>query len=523
MSRRLGVIPAAGRGTRFGHLSKRYPKCILPYKDKPIIIHNIEWLRNNGCDVVNVIINFGGEQIRSIVEFYQFDFVNIIEYDVDDGVAGSVLFGSESTESDELLVLLSDLIPLRDKITHTNDYLTVETVEDTKRWCCVDEDVDKTWFYDKMEDSPSKQALNGIYFISDKNKFDEIGCDVRIKRTKNGSEFQLSEILQRYSESKPFSLLDIPVIDFGTLPEYLKNRTVKQCREFNEVEFTEDSVVKRSLVNGEKLFREVTWYDNVPKTIQKYTPKIYSREFVSDSTYEMERIDLPSLREIFVFYDNDPRVWKEISQRLYSLVLKMKDETGKQSSKTFWKEVMKKTKDRSGGVETQFYVDLQSELSKINEPYCNVFHGDLCFSNILYDFDRSSFKVIDPRGDFYGSWLYDLAKLNHSFVGMYDVIDTEMYVKHGNCVRLYTRGKSTISSDWDDFLFEQLGEDLYWVVQILTASLFLSMIPLHAHNETNQKIFYQVYLLIYNSYKTRTRFVFQKEDMVIEIEESVRN
>ena len=37
----LCVIPAAGRGVRFNELGKNYPKRVLPYKEKPIIAHNI--------------------------------------------------------------------------------------------------------------------------------------------------------------------------------------------------------------------------------------------------------------------------------------------------------------------------------------------------------------------------------------------------------------------------------------------------------------------------------------------------
>ena len=518
MYKRIGVIPAAGRGTRFGHLSKRYPKCILPYKNKPIIIQNIEWLRDNGCEVVNVVINFGGDQIRSVIEFYEYDFVNIIEYDLDDGVAGSVLCGSSYSDSEELLVILSDLIPSETPLCFDQDFLTVQEVESTSRWCCVD---DTGTFYDKQKNSPSNLAINGIYFLKNKNEFDQLGFSVKESRMNSSDEFQLSEILQKYSDLHRFSLNDFPVVDFGTLPEYLRNRSVKQCREFNEVSFERDSVLKRSVENGEKLFREVSWYENIPKTLQNYTPKIYSKDFVSDSLYEMERINLPSLREIFVFYDNDPEIWEVITNRLFGLVLKMKGYTTKQHSNSFWKEVLKKTKDRSGGKHEPFYDDLEQAISSNSDPFCNIFHGDLCFSNILYDFDRADFKVIDPRGDFYGSWMYDLAKLNHSFIGMYDVVDTEMYVKRSNVIRLYTRGKSAISKNWDDFLYVSLGEDRYWFVQLLTASLFLSMIPLHSHNKTNQKIFFKIYEHLYSSYKSKTRIEFSNEDMVIEIEEDL--
>ncbi len=61
-------------------------------------------------------------------------------------------------------------------------------------------------------------------------------------------------------------------------------------------------------------------------------------------------------------------------------------------------------------------------------------HGDLCFSNMLYDSRMRGIKVIDPRGVdedgqrmIYGSQLYDVAKLAHSVLGLYDHILAGQY------------------------------------------------------------------------------------------------
>lgn len=56
-------------------------------------------------------------------------------------------------------------------------------------------------------------------------------------------------------------------------------------------------------------------------------------------------------------------------------------------------------------------------------------HGDFCFSNILYDSRSNRIKTIDPRGvtpngkiSIYGNIYYDIAKLSHSVIGLYDFI-----------------------------------------------------------------------------------------------------
>jgi len=66
----IGIIPAAGEGTRFKELGKQYSKTILPYKEKPILIHQIEWLEKHGCTDIRVVINHQEDTIKDIVKLY---------------------------------------------------------------------------------------------------------------------------------------------------------------------------------------------------------------------------------------------------------------------------------------------------------------------------------------------------------------------------------------------------------------------------------------------------------------------
>ena len=62
-------------------------------------------------------------------------------------------------------------------------------------------------------------------------------------------------------------------------------------------------------------------------------------------------------------------------------------------------------------------------------------HGDLCFNNILIDPIYGKVNLIDPKGNyhkklgFYGvvDNFYDLAKLNHSFEGLYDSVVNNLF------------------------------------------------------------------------------------------------
>jgi dTDP-glucose pyrophosphorylase len=63
----LGVILAAGKGTRLQPFSERYPKPILPILGKPLLQHQVECLREIGVRRVIVVIgHLGFEIVRAL-------------------------------------------------------------------------------------------------------------------------------------------------------------------------------------------------------------------------------------------------------------------------------------------------------------------------------------------------------------------------------------------------------------------------------------------------------------------------
>ena len=63
----MGVILAAGKGTRMQPFSEHYPKPILPLGGKPLIAHQLETLAGLGVeDVVGVIGHLGHEVVREL-------------------------------------------------------------------------------------------------------------------------------------------------------------------------------------------------------------------------------------------------------------------------------------------------------------------------------------------------------------------------------------------------------------------------------------------------------------------------
>ncbi len=116
-----------------------------------------------------------------------------------------------------------------------------------------------------------------------------------------------------------------------------------------------------------------------------------------------------------------------------------------------------------------------------------VSHGDLCFSNILYHRESRLMKFIDPRGaespeELFLDEHYDLAKLSHSVLGLYDFINHDLCELRLNrdlslSLDLDTSGLEPLQDQFRAMLRE-LGHDVA-LVRLAEASLFISMLPLH--------------------------------------------
>lgn len=143
----------------------------------------------------------------------------------------------------------------------------------------------------------------------------------------------------------------------------------------------------------------------------------------------------------------------------------------------------------------------------------SVMHGDLCFSNIMYDMRGRRVKVFDPRGtdsngnfSIFGNASYDLAKLTHSVIGMYD------FIIAGRYEIIDSPSGSDIRFDIDKRL-EQIQQEFFagtWVNDMTTESimpavvlLFLSMLPLHADRPDRQRA------MLLNAYRLYKMYVME--------------
>ena len=248
--------------------------------------------------------------------------------------------------------------------------------------------------------------------------------------------------------------------DFGLRSTYYRSKSkMTTQRVFNDLEIS-DHAVKKCSSDNIKLAAEANWYKEIPSALRRYTPKLYDEGYTIDgkSFYEIEYLHLPTISELFVFGSNSSFMWQNIINSCFkylALSSRYKPDNIEVISENSMRLYGEKTKKRLSlfcaennlytsqplsinGVVTPSLDSILSEVTQLiakpSEDIIGVLHGDLCFSNLLFDFTSQDIKVIDPRGldsdmnnNIYGDLRYDIAKLGHSILGMYDFIIAGRY------------------------------------------------------------------------------------------------
>ena len=486
------IIPSAGSSTRFFELGKKYPKSLLPFGNKPLITYALTKYQNE-FDQITVVIKDNEALYMEILDYYNFKNVVIkkVSQNLTQGPATSVFLGADGEEKN-LTVMLSDALYDFDILEMPNDSVSAMDVSDYSRWCMVDENI---VFYDKPEKKPpTNLALSGIYRFSNPKNFYEIAKNY-IENSEN--ETQLSNILEEYNRRNKIQLYihnKDKFLDFGTVEKYIKNKNLPIGRSFNEVVFEKDTVTKHSINNPQKIINEGLWIENFPIS-KNLIPKLLDIDF-REAKIKLELISGFTLRELFLYYDNSNNLW----QKLFEILKEFLQDCSKYKFETnyFWNDIYLKTVERNNSADKEFlnyFKELILNFNHSNET--TLFHGDLVFSNIIYEPNKENIKIFDPMGNIYGHWVYDLAKIGQCVLGNYDLIDSEMYIKEKNYYKLFSIDREFIENLFFQTFKNEIEIISKKVFYCLIASLYLSLIPLHSHSKLNQELFYSEFEYFY--------------------------
>jgi len=311
-------------------------------------------------------------------------------------------------------------------------------------------------------------------------------------------------------------------LDFGHLQTFFQSRlAVTTARAFNTVTI-DGLTARKASADSAKIWAETHWLQEAPPDVQVYCARLlgfgaeHGRVF-----YETEYEFLPVLSELFVHGAIGRAPWLRILASCEAFLHACAAHRGPGSGDAALRSLAAdKTLARLEAFARATGFDIEAPLSLAGAPRPSLvamaerlvpaydlasgrpetlMHGDLCFSNLLYDSRVRRIKAIDPRGlvadrpTLYGDLRYDLAKLAHSVVGRYDQIIAGRYraAGHGHDFSLEYEEigcQAWLSGALRDLVVDGVG-GLSLPVRAVMCSLFLSMLPLHADRPDRQTAF----------------------------------
>ncbi|CAK2024997.1 Capsular biosynthesis protein [Vibrio crassostreae] len=336
------------------------------------------------------------------------------------------------------------------------------------------------------------------------------------------SEWDLIDGLNRYDKRIGLSQIEsISWLDFGHVNTYYHSKAeFTTQRAFNELTIN-SRWVEKSSVKDSKIDAEANWFSKIPHEMKGYTPQYLGVDYAeSKVSYRLEYLHLTALNELFVFSKLPNIIWEKILLNCVEFLSVCKKYKGveKNSLNSLDQLFYKKTTQRLDEYckENQLSLDkvwrfndlepvsLKQILNESNRHLPrgsaeeSVLHGDFCFSNILYDFRADKIKTIDPRGinpeghkTIYGDIKYDIAKLSHSILGLYDWVIAGYYdVDINNDIIKFVIHDDGAHKDTQQKFIEIVNQTFNLSAKHLYAmqiQLFLSMLPLHADDPIRQK------------------------------------
>ena len=195
------IIPVAGIGSRLKPHTFSTPKVLLNVGGKPIISHIIDKLLEEGINKATFVIGHLGEMIKEYIqnEYPQMK-SDFIEQKNKEGLGHAIYTAIPTFDEKEIFIILGDTVfdvDLKNVFKIKQSSLGVKKVDDPRRFgVAVMEDGFVKRLVEKPQDSISKLALVGLYYIADsealvKGLNELVSKDIRTK-----GELQLTDALQ---------------------------------------------------------------------------------------------------------------------------------------------------------------------------------------------------------------------------------------------------------------------------------------------------------------------------------------
>ena len=318
-------------------------------------------------------------------------------------------------------------------------------------------------------------------------------------------------ILNEKTEEKMEVDTFINLEDYNNFLNYISGGF--DSRFFNKMSSDENVVIKKS-TDKKKIKKEYMYYQLLPEDAKRWMVLPYNYiENEDDASYTMERIFMPDLAIRWTHGAITKKEFTMILEKIFYYIktrkqkVISKEEYKKISDELYIEKVEKRVEDLKkheqykviseyirNGTEYESIDEIVEDYKKLYNVIINdekkyisaIGHGDLCFSNILYNEETNMIRFIDPKGalteeELWTNPYYDIAKLSHSICGLYDLFNCGLYD-----IYIDEKLKFDLKIKYDNSEYETIFKEFlvengydYNKIRIYEASLFLSMLPLH--------------------------------------------
>ncbi len=523
------LIPAAGRVPEgLLALSNIQNPALIPVAGRPVIHWTMSYLRSLGLRKFVFAVAHRGGFIEDFVNcaFGSSCEVTFITPSKPGGLGQTVADLARAVDTARALVVLGDThFQFVDPSVLASDSPTVlvSPVEESYRWCIAETDSSRIvrGLRDKEADLKGPlDALIGVYCFPDARLLKESSAAAVAAADAAGRPTEMKAILDRVAAVTPLKAERAgDWLDCGNADrQAASHQALLQKRAFNELKIDPvlGTITKRSR-NVEKFIDEINYLRLLPRELAVLFPRVVDYSVAWDSPHlTLEYYGYPSLSEAYVFENVDPGVWERIFSHLKTIVAERFMAHARPLPHGALEDMLlTKTRERlerlqgppelvrlvghRGPVQLNgrevnnlatLWPKLEAEVARMAQgARGSIIHGDLCFSNILYDLRSRVCKLVDPRGSFgkqgtTGDARYDVAKLYHSVHGQYDFLVNDLFsVKlDGLALDLELRTRPAheqIRDRFEKVFFAPRGPFAKRDVAIITALLFASMLPLH--------------------------------------------
>lgn len=468
------LIPAAGRVPE-GLIAMSNIACtaLIPVAGRPVIYWTLTYLRSLGLRKFRIAVPRRGLFVEDFVECTvgrdcECTFV-VPPAGPGGGVGETVAALLDFVDTPAALVVLGDTYFQFADPSVLNDpepLVLTGPVEESYRWCVAERD-DRgyvTELRDKERGLAGPlQALIGVYYFPNAALARRVAREAVAPERAGGARIELVSVLNRLRGRAPLRARRAGEwLDCGNPDRQSASHVaLLQKREFNElsIDRTLATITKKSRMKA-KFLDEINYLRLLPRDLAVLFPRVVDFSLDWDDPWlTMEYYGYGTLAEAFVYENLDPGIWQRVFEHLHKIVttafMRYRQPLSPEVMLDMYlHKTARRVADLKGTPELAVLKNAREPVT-INGRLCPsldmvwprierdvrrlsqgatgcVIHGDLCFSNILYDLRSQICKLVDPRGSFgqagiMGDVRYDVAKLYHSVLGLYDFITNDLF------------------------------------------------------------------------------------------------